>query len=351
MKRTIAICTVISIAVILAATFAPAQVEEYAGAIVRAWNYLYVKSGGELQIETGGTFTAESGSTVNFDAGSTLSLDDDAALAFGVGDATAGINASASNEFAIGPILGGFADYRGLPSRIEWDWIPGSRGLPTTAGLVAAGTNDQDLVVQGTNASADDVIYATAQGGIQLQTDAADGDEVILYPYKSDGAVGSSTPSVGMVANTNWRSDKGLQFETILTTGKQNNVGIIWTGLKQTNTEVIATDNEGVYFRTANDEGGTYDTYGKWECIFNRAGVDYRYNSGVSFAKDTVFHLAIDIDKDQLPHFYINGALVASGTTTVITGINLWPTTGIATDGAAADMNITVQRQRLSQKF
>ncbi len=347
MKRTIAICTVISIAVILAATFAPAQVEEYAGAIVRAWNYLYVKSGGELQIETGGTFTAESGSTVNFDAGSTLSLDDDAALAFGVGDATAGINASASNEFAIGPILGGFADYRGLPSRIEWDWIPGSRGLPTTAGLVAAGTNDQDLVVEGTNASADDVIYATAQGGIQLQTDGADGDEVILYPYKSDGAVGSSTPSVGMVANTNWRSDKGLRFETILTTG-QVNKGIIWTGLKQTNTEVIATDNEGVYFRTENDSAIMPN---KWVAIFNRAGVDYQYDTGLTFARNTQYHFAIDIDKDQLPHFYINGALVASGTTTVITGINLWPTTGIATDGAAADMNITVQRQRLSQKF
>ena len=340
MKR-ILIASVIMIAAISLLSVSIFGVDGFSTAIVRLENYLYVKSGGTLEIETGGTFVAESGSTVNFDSGSTFRLDDDATLVFGNNsDATAGVNTNASNTLQLGPVHGGFADYRGIPNRIEWDWVPGRNGLVTIAGSVSAGTHDTDLVLQGTNASADDVSYATTQGGLRFQTDGANGDEEILWPYQTD--------SLSMLANTQWTSDKGLRWDGLVITQGSDFKGIYWAGLKTTNTEVVTTDADGLWFRYENDQTVCPN---HWQAIYNRNGTDYVYDTGVTVAKNSQYHFAIDIDDDQLPTFYINGAEVASGTLSVTAGINFNPVMGVATDGGAGDMYWTVQRQRLSRGF
>ena len=58
--------------------------------------------------------------------------------------------------------------------------------LPSINASIGIAVNT-DFEVLGTNASADDVTVAATIGGIQLQTDGADNDQVIIAPHLDSG--------------------------------------------------------------------------------------------------------------------------------------------------------------------
>lgn len=223
----------------------------------------------------------------------------------------------------------------GVPDKFALQWVAGRGGLVQLNASIGD-TVDHDFEILGTNASNDDVTYY-AEGGLTLETDGADGDEVIVLPHL-DADV---TPWTSVT----WGTDQEVRWECRVRTGANITNAIIWAGLKLTNTEVTATDADQVFFRYEDDNND-----GEWEAVSSVGGSDDEHDTGVVVAVDTEYHLMIEIQSDRTAKFYINGTLVE--TSGVLTdAIDLIPYIGVATDGAAAAKSLHVRGQSISRNY
>ena len=83
--------------------------------------------------------------------------------------------------------------------------------------------------VLGTNASSDDVSFSSTEGGIELQTDGADNDQVIILPHLDT----SQTAWTGI----KWGTKNQVEWECAIRTGISNDSianTSFWAGLKLT---------------------------------------------------------------------------------------------------------------------
>ena len=106
------------------------------------------------------------------------------------------------------------------------------------------GSNAQvnpNFQILGTNASDDDVTFATTTAGLLLQPDGADGDQLVVAPHLDT----SQTAWTG----TLWGTENQLQWECCIRTDAADiDDTTIWSGLKLTNTPTMATDANQAYF-------------------------------------------------------------------------------------------------------
>jgi len=188
--------------------------------------------------------------------------------------------------------------------------------------------------VLGNNGSSDDVTV-DVEGGVKLETDGADGDEVIILPHLD--ANQSAWEQV------DWGIDDEVAWECTIKTGSNITNTIIWAGLKLTNTEVTATDADQVFFRFEDDVNG-----GEWQAVSSIGGADDAHDTDVLVAVDTVYRLVIVIGSDRVARMYINGVLEET-TAALTTAVNLIPYIGVAADGAAAAKHIFIRRQMMSK--
>lgn len=224
--------------------------------------------------------------------------------------------------------------FNAVPSRFELNWIAGKEGLVDLNATANTDLIDSRFEVLGTNASADDITYY-AEGGLKLETDGTDGDEIIILPHLDT--------SQSVWTETTWGTDKETAWECDITTGSAITNCIIWAGLKLTNTEVTATDNDAAFFRY---ENGVQS--GVWECISAIGGSDDEHASSVTVAVDTRYHLKIVIASDRTAKFFINGALAETSAALTNT-VDLIPYIGVATDGAAEAKHMYVHGQAISR--
>lgn len=225
-------------------------------------------------------------------------------------------------------------------TRVGLEWTAGARGKPGVNGDIqnaAEATRmvaDPDFEVQGTNAVSGSVTF-NAEGGLDLTSAGADGDEVILVPHQdaNQSAWGQWT----------WGTDKSLIWEATFRTGASIANAIIWAGLKLTSTEVTATDDDQCFFRYEDDVND-----GEWQAISSIGGTDDAHDSGVAVAANTVYRLKIVIAADRTARMYINGDLVET-TAALTDATDLVPFIGVAADGAAAAKAITTYGQKLSR--
>lgn len=218
-----------------------------------------------------------------------------------------------------------------LSNRFELIHKPGK--LPALNAAIAA-IYDQDFEILGTNASADDVTVADV--GWKMETDGADGDEVILVPHLDAG----QTPWT-MVK---WGTDNQVEWECMFVTGTSIANTIVWGGLKLTNTEVVATDNDQVFVRYEDDVNG-----GKFQVVYSIGGVDYTVDSLIAVAASTKYHVEIKINDERKASVYINGAFICE-TRQLTNAVDLIPYVGVAADGAAAAKHITYLGQAISRE-
>lgn len=190
---------------------------------------------------------------------------------------------------------------------------------------------DRSFVLEGTNAANTDVSF-DAEGGITFTTAGADGDEMILSPN-----------NLNSWGNVTWGTDKQVLWEATLELGANVTNYIAWAGLKLTNTEVKATDNDQVYFRYEDDVAA-----GNWEVVDSIGGVDVSTDTGVAGAIGQAVHLMLLGLGDRTVECYLNGALVhTTGALTAAT--DLIPFIGVAADGAAAAKALTLRGQAVSR--
>lgn len=213
-----------------------------------------------------------------------------------------------------------------LPSRFELRWTAGQRGKPGINADITSATEavrmiaDPSFEVLGTNASSDDVTYY-AEGGITIETDGANNDQVIVLPHL--------TANISPWTGVTWGTDKETKWEAVIRTSAIT-AATIWAGLKLTNTSVTATDDDQAFFRYA---AGTNS--GKWQAVSSIGGTDDAADSGVTVAEDTTYRLTIVIDSARKASFYINNVLVKTSAA-LTNAVDLIPYIGIQANGAAA---------------
>lgn len=105
----------------------------------------------------------------------------------------------------------------------------------------------------------------------------------------------------------------------------------IWTGLKLTNTGVIATDDDQFYVRFLSSENS-----GQFQVITSRANVDTTSVIPVTVTPNTLYRFRFTIDAQLNPVFMLNGQaydLGAAGNAPLTTGISFIPYVGTSANG------------------
>ena len=215
---------------------------------------------------------------------------------------------------------------------------------------------NRDFETLGTNYTTALTTFAAHQAGILMTTATADQDQGILLPHLDTNQTAWS--------GTKWGTENQVQWECSLQAAQTDNEKI-WAGLKLTNDQLIATDDDKIFFKYATDAGNgeALDTFANWHVIHSIGGTDYISRLPIAFAADTPYHLKIVIDSDRKATVFVNGIQYnltgTSGSTggTAVTAvqpgkavtktaaltdnIDLIPYVGIeAGDGAAEAVNV-----------
>lgn len=218
--------------------------------------------------------------------------------------------------------------------------LPGSDSTsPTAAAFLAYTVANKDFEVLGTNATTALVTFSTTEGGILLTTAGADNDSIIILPHLN------TNQSAWQVVE--WGTENQVVWEATLRTGAAVSTVTLWAGLKLTNTDVIATDNDQCFFRFDTDASDV-----NWQCVTSRSGTDVTVDSGVAVAASTVYRLRIIIDSARRPHFFINGIEVGNSTTgsaALTNDIDLIPYVGVAQRAGSITRTLTLCKEAISR--
>ena len=173
---------------------------------------------------------------------------------------------------------------------------------------------NKDFEVVGTGATTDDVTFSTTTAGLLLTTDSSGSQQVIIAPHLD------TNQSAWQV--TKWGTENEVIWEAVVRTGASIESVMFWAGLKLTNDQAIATDDDQVFFR--------FDTgVANWEAVYSVGGVaDNEVNTGIVVAINTNYYFRIEIDSDRKPHFFIDDDEVAVGTA-LTNDVDLIPYVGV----------------------
>lgn len=225
--------------------------------------------------------------------------------------------------------------------RHEMAWHAGEGGKPglnadldSTDEAVRVRT-DRFFEVLGNNATSA-LCTHNAGGGIRFTTAAADGDEMILVGHLDANQTGWDTMTGDTSAETTWECT--IRTSSLLVTNT-----IIWAGLKLTNAEAKATDDDQVYFRYEDDVNS-----GKMEVIDSIGGTDVSTDTGILVTIDQNLHMRIVIDEARVARCYLNGVLVRT-TSALTASKDLKPYIGVADDGSTRGAFINIYGQSISR--
>ena len=159
---------------------------------------------------------------------------------------------------------------------------------------------NRDFETLGTNYTTALTTFAAHQAGILMTTATADQDQGILLPHLDTNQTAWS--------GTKWGTENQVQWECSLQAAQTDNEKI-WAGLKLTNDQLLATDDDKVYFKFQTDATNSeaFTTFANWHLVHSIGGTDYISRTPVAFAADTPYHLKIVIDSDRKMTYFING--------------------------------------------
>lgn len=207
--------------------------------------------------------------------------------------------------------------------------LPGSDTTsPTAAALAAYTIANKDFEVLGTNMTTA-LATLSAGGGITLTTAGASADSSIVLPHLD------TAQTAWAVANQ-WGSGKSPRFEAWIATAASITDVTIWAGFKKTNTPVVATDDDQVFFRYQDTLNSA-----RWQIISSRANVDTTTNLTADNTPDvavsTLYRLVLEVRSDRTVMASINGNEVISEPLAVLTNtIDFIPYIGVLSGTSAA---------------
>jgi hypothetical protein len=187
-----------------------------------------------------------------------------------------------------------------------------------------------------------------------MTTATADQDQAILLPHLD--------ANQSAWAKTLWGTENQVEWECSIQVAQTDNEKV-WAGLKLTNDQLIATDDDQAFFKFATDatNGESLDSTTKWHFVHSIGGTDYISVLPITVAADTQYHFRIKFDSDRKMEIFLNGVQYditttsgSTGGTAVVAGtaksaamtndVNLIPYIGIENgDAAAAVLNVHYQ--------
>lgn len=230
-------------------------------------------------------------------------------------------------------------DLNSLPSRYSLRWMAGQRGKPginadiQNAAEAVRMIADPDFEVLGVNAVSADTAF-NAEGGITLSSHGADLDSTILLPHLDANQSGWAQITWGTDQETEWECDFTLSQITAC---------VFWAGLKLTNTDVAATDDDQVFLRFQNGVNS-----GKFQVISSIAGTDTTTDTGVTAALAGRYHVKVAIDSSRKASVWLNGVRIVT-TAALTNAVDLIPYIGIKASGAAAVKSVVAHGQTISR--
>ena len=213
--------------------------------------------------------------------------------------------------------------------------------------LAAHVAANKDFEVLGTNMTTALATRNATAAGIVLTTAGADQDQAILAPHLDSG----QTAWTG----TKWGTENQVSWECSLNTNAIDNQKL-WAGLKLTNDQLVATDDDQAFFKFQTDATNSeaFDDYTLLHFVHSIGGTDYISALPITVAANTNYHLKIDFDSDRKMSIFVNGVqynitstsgstggtAVTSGTTksaAMTDDVDLIPYIGIEAGAAAAE--------------
>jgi len=203
----------------------------------------------------------------------------------------------------------------------------------------------------GTNMTTALCTFATTGAGVLVTTATTEEDQGILLPHLDTAATAWS----GCL----WGTENSVHFETSLQIPALDNQKV-WTGLKLTNDQLVATDANQMFFKYQTDATNSeaFSDFAKWHFVYSIADTDYISVLPITVAINTPYHFKIEVDSDRKAAIFVNGiqynvtttagstggTAVTAGTTktkALTDNIDLIPYVGIeAGDGAAEAVNV-----------
>ena len=210
----------------------------------------------------------------------------------------------------------------------------------------------------GTNMTTALATFATTSAGILATTAGADQDQAILTPHLDTAA----TAWAGCL----WGTENSVSFETSIMLPALDNQKV-WAGLKLTNDQLVATDDNQMFFKYQSDATNSeaFTTFANWHFVHSIGGTDFISRLPIAVEADTQYHFKIEVDSDRKAAIFVNGIQYnvtgtsgSTGGTAVTTGttktgaltndVDLIPYIGIENGAAAAEV-LNVHYQAISR--
>ena len=165
----------------------------------------------------------------------------------------------------------------------------------------------------GTNMTTALCTFATTGAGVLATTAGADQDQGILTPHLDTAATAW--------AGTLWGTENSVHFETSLQIPALDNQKV-WAGLKLTNDQLVATDDDQMFFKYHTDATNSeaFDDFAKWHFVHSIGGTDHISVLPITVAVDTPYHFKIEVGSDRKATIFVNGIQYNVTTTSGSTG-------------------------------
>ena len=152
----------------------------------------------------------------------------------------------------------------------------------------------------GTNMTTALATFATTSAGILATTAGADQDQAILTPHLDTAATAW--------AGCKWGTENSVSFETSIMLPALDNQKV-WAGLKLTNDQLVATDDDQIFFKFQTDATNSeaFATFANWHVVQSIGGTDHISALPIAVAANTPYHLKIEIDSDRKATAFVNG--------------------------------------------
>ena len=226
------------------------------------------------------------------------------------------------------------------------------------AALAVTQAANKNFETLGTNYTTALTTFSATQAGITMTTATADQDQAILLPHLDTNQTSWS--------GTKWGTENQVEWECSISIPALDNQKV-WAGLKLTNDQLVATDDNQMFFKYQSDATNSeaFTTFANWHFVHSIGGTDFISRLPIAVEADTQYHFKIEVDSDRKAAIFVNGIQYnvtttsgSTGGTAVTTGttktgaltndVNLIPYIGIENGAAAAEV-LNVHYQSISR--
>ena len=170
----------------------------------------------------------------------------------------------------------------------------------SASALAAYVIANKDFETLGTNMTTALTTFPGTSAGILMTTAGADQDQSILLPHLDANQSAWS--------KVLWGTENQVEWECSISLPAIDNQKV-WAGLKLTNDQLVATDDDQAYFKFQTDATNSeaFTTFANWHFVHSIGGTDYISKLPIAVAANTPYHLKIVIDSDRKATIFVNG--------------------------------------------